>query len=109
MAHITYIESDGRSKTVDVPTGWSLMQGAVEMSHRHRRRVRRLDGVRDLPLLRRRGAVFRTAPARGGRARHADMAASEVKPNSRLSCQLKASPAIEGLTVHLPETRAKEG
>jgi 2Fe-2S ferredoxin len=33
-----------------------------------------------------------------------DIAAAEGKPNSRLSCQIKASPAIDGL-VHLPETQ----
>ena len=34
-----------------------------------------------------------------------DMAAAEVKPNSRLSCQIKASPVLDGLVVHLPETQ----
>ena len=31
--------------------------------------------------------------------------AAERRPNSRLSCQIKASAAIEGLTVTLPETQ----
>jgi 2Fe-2S ferredoxin len=34
-----------------------------------------------------------------------DLAAAEVRPNSRLSCQVKASPMIEGLVVYLPETQ----
>ena len=29
MAKITYVEADGSSNTIEVPTGWSLMQGAV--------------------------------------------------------------------------------
>ena len=29
MAHITYIEANGSSNTVDVPDGWSLMQAAT--------------------------------------------------------------------------------
>jgi 2Fe-2S ferredoxin len=34
-----------------------------------------------------------------------DLAAAEVRPNSRLSFQIKAWPAIDGLVVHLPETQ----
>ncbi len=34
-----------------------------------------------------------------------DLAAAEVRPNSRLSCQIKASPAIDGLVVRLLETQ----
>ena len=29
MAKITYVEADGRAKTIDVPAGWSLMMGAT--------------------------------------------------------------------------------
>ena len=32
--------------------------------------------------------------------------AYEVKPNSRLSCQIKVSEALDGLTVHTPERQA---
>jgi ferredoxin len=31
--------------------------------------------------------------------------AAERRPNSRLACQIKASPALDGLTVTLPETQ----
>ena len=31
--------------------------------------------------------------------------AAERRPNSRLACQIKASAAIDGLVVHLPETQ----
>jgi hypothetical protein len=34
-----------------------------------------------------------------------DLAADEVRPNSRLSWRIKASPASEWLVVHLPETQ----
>ncbi len=30
-------------------------------------------------------------------------AASEVKPTSRLSCQIKLDPSLDGLIVHMPE------
>ncbi|MBB4010312.1 2Fe-2S iron-sulfur cluster-binding protein [Allorhizobium taibaishanense] len=29
--------------------------------------------------------------------------ASDVRPNSRLSCQIKIGPALDGLVVHVPE------
>ncbi|MEM6462067.1 MAG: 2Fe-2S iron-sulfur cluster-binding protein [Pseudomonadota bacterium] len=32
--------------------------------------------------------------------------AYEVKPNSRLSCQVKISPELDGLIVHVPERQA---
>jgi len=32
--------------------------------------------------------------------------AYDVKPNSRLSCQIKVSEALDGLTVHTPERQA---
>lgn len=31
--------------------------------------------------------------------------ASEVKPTSRLSCQIKVTPELDGLVVHLPESQ----
>lgn len=34
-----------------------------------------------------------------------DCAASEVRPTSRLSCQIKPKPALDGLVVRLPESR----
>ena len=34
-----------------------------------------------------------------------DGAASEVKPTSRLSCQIKMRQELDGLVIHLPETQ----
>ena len=31
--------------------------------------------------------------------------ASEPRPNSRLACQIKATPALNGLTVTIPESQ----
>lgn len=31
--------------------------------------------------------------------------ANEVKPTSRLSCQIKVTPELDGLVVHLPESQ----
>ncbi len=32
--------------------------------------------------------------------------AADVRPNSRLSCQIKVSPALDGLIVRVPERQA---
>jgi ferredoxin, 2Fe-2S len=106
MANITYIEASGQSTTVNLPDGWSLMQGATANG---------VDGIlgecggscacatchcyvdearlTDLP------------PASEGELAMLENVASERRPNSRLSCQLKATAALEGLIVHLPETQ----
>lgn len=34
-----------------------------------------------------------------------DFAASEVKPSSRLSCQIKMTADLDGLTVYLPDAQ----
>ncbi|WP_088281333.1 2Fe-2S iron-sulfur cluster-binding protein [Ideonella sp. A 288] len=106
MAHITYIEPSGQRVTVDVTDGWSLMQAAIANG---------VDGIvgecggscacatchcyvqedrlADLP------------PPTEGELGMLDNVAAERRPNSRLSCQLKAGPALEGLAVTLPETQ----
>jgi 2Fe-2S ferredoxin len=106
MAHITYVEATGQSTTVGLPDGWSLMQGAVANG---------IEGIvgecggscacatchcyvdeADLERL--------PPPAETELAMLANVAA-ERRATSRLSCQLKASPALDGLTLHLPDTQ----
>lgn len=106
MAHITYVEATGQSATVDLPDGWSLMQGAVANG---------IEGIvgecggscacatchcyvdeADLHRL--------PPPGEAELAMLANVAA-ERRATSRLSCQIKASAALEGLTLHLPETQ----
>jgi ferredoxin, 2Fe-2S len=106
MANITYIEPSGKAVTVDVKDGWSLMQGAVS------------NGV--LGILAECGgscacatchcyvdeARMSALPApEAGELDMLDNVAAERRPNSRLSCQVKASTALEGLVVRLPETQ----
>lgn len=106
MANITYVDWGGRSTTVDVASGWSLMQDAISNGvegivgecggscacatcHCY------VDEERLAELL----------PPDDNELAMLDLAAAEVRPNSRRSCRIKASPAIEGLVVHLPETQ----
>ena len=103
MAKITYIENDGKSHTVEVAEGLTVMEGAVQNN---------IPGI--------------DADCGGGMAcatchvyvkdewfdkinkkseGEDDMIdqAYEPKKSSRLSCQIQVNPEIDGLEVHLPE------
>lgn len=106
MTHITYVEVSGQSTTIDLPDGWSLMQGATTNG---------IDGILgecggscacatchcyvdearlgDIP------------PASENELAMLENVAAERKSNSRLACQIKASPKLEGLIVSLPVTQ----
>ena len=102
MAKITYIENNGKSLTVEVAEGLTVMEGAVQNN---------IPGI--------------DADCGGGMAcatchvyvkdewfdkinkkseGEDDMIdqAYEPKKSSRLSCQIQVSPEIDGLEVHLP-------
>ena len=102
MAKITYIENNGKSHTVEVAEGLTVMEGAVKNN---------IPGI--------------DADCGGGMAcatchvyvkdewfdkinkkseGEDDMIdqAYEPKKSSRLSCQIQVSPEIDGLEVHLP-------
>ena len=104
MANITFVEASGQSTTLNLPDGWSLMQGATANG------VEGIIGecggscacaschcyVDDLL------ASVLPAPAQN----ELDMlenVVAERRPNSRLACQIKASAALEGGVVTLPE------
>ena len=103
MAKITYIENNGKSHSVDVADGLTVMEGAVQNN---------IPGI--------------DADCGGGMAcatchvyvkdewfdkinkkseGEDDMIdqAYEPKKSSRLSCQIQVSSDIDGLEVHLPE------
>ena len=103
MAKITYIEHNGKSHTVNVSNGLTVMEGAVQ---------------NDIPGI--------DADCGGGMAcatchvyvkedwfnklpkkedGEDDMLDQAYEPNSssRLSCQITVSDELEGLAVHLPE------
>jgi len=106
MAEVTYVRADGERRTLDVPDGTSLMIGAV--SHQ-------LDGIVgecggqmmcatchvyvELEFLGRLAAPSDDEDAM------LDTTACERQPNSRLSCQLIVSGALDGIVVHTPEAQ----
>ena len=61
--------------------------------------------LRHLPLLCRRERLADLPPPSEGELDMLANVAAERRPNSRLSCQLKAGPALEGLVLTLPATQ----
>ncbi len=106
MPQITYIEASGQSTTLSIPLGWSLMQGATANG---------VDGIvgecgGSCACATCHCYVDETRmgdlvpPGEGELAMLANVAA-ERRPNSRLSCQIKATEALEGLHLTLPDVQ----
>jgi 2Fe-2S ferredoxin len=107
MPKVTYIAHDGTASTVDVPVGENVMRGALYNG---------IEGIAgecggapscatchvyiDDAWIARVGG-----PDGEGEAELLEAAACEVKPSSRLSCQIVLSEALDGLVVHLPEAQ----
>jgi len=107
MPKVTYIAHDGTATDVDVPVGENVMRGALYNG---------VDGI-----VGECGGALSCATCHcyvdepwtgkvGGPASDAERellqsAACEVKPNSRLSCQIEMSDELDGLTVHMPESQ----
>ncbi len=90
MPKVTYIEYNGKEHPVDLPVGKSVMRGAVDNN---------IPGI-DADC--------------GGECACAtchvyvdpdwlESFAATAEPNSRLSCQIKISEALDGLIVRMPE------
>ena len=106
MVDITFVQATGESRTIAVTEGWSLMQAATAAG---------IDGI-----LGECGGSCACGtchcyvdPARlgdlsapsSGEEDMLEHVAAELKPNSRLCCQIKASPALQGLVITLPDTQ----
>ncbi len=103
MAKITYIEFGGAEHVVDVAAGMSVMQGAVANSVRGI--IAECGGACSCATCH----VY-VDPAwvdKIGPKSVAEAALVEdvcgAQPNSRLSCQIKVTDAMDGLIVRVPE------
>jgi ferredoxin, 2Fe-2S len=105
MPRITYVSSSGAPRTVDVPSGLSVMEGAIR---------------NDVP-----GIIAECGGACSCATCHVYVAqewrdlvgpqgqleqsmleyASGVAPNSRLSCQIRVTDALDGLVLTIPENQ----
>jgi len=103
MAKITYVEISGVRKDVEVKTGTTLMHGAV------------LNGVKGIEAECGGNCMCATChvyvepsqlallpPKSDDEDAMLGSTASPNKANSRLSCQIKSSDALNGLVVYMP-------
>lgn len=105
MAKITYIEHDGTEHTIEVANGLTVMEGAVNNN------VPGIDAdcggacacatchVYVDPKW-----VEKVGQAEGMETSMLDFA-EDVQQNSRLSCQITVSDALDGLVVRMPESQ----
>lgn len=107
MAKVTYIEPDGGAVTIAVPEGWTLMQGATA------------NGISGIEAECGGSCACATchcyvdeaslsklpAPSENELALLENVAA-ERRSNSRLSCQIKVTPALDGIVVQLPDRQS---
>ena len=103
MPKITYIEHDGKTHTIEVASGLSVMEGAVQNN------IPGIDADCGGSMACATCHVyvneewFNKLPKKeDGEEDMLDMA-FEPKKNSRLSCQLMVSDQLDGLVVNLPE------
>ena len=102
MPKITYIEHDGTVHTVEARTRLDGDgDGPAQRRHQHRRRMRRRLHLRHLPGACGREVVSVVGPPSAEEEDMLDFA-FEVKPTSRLSCQIKVTEALDGLIVRTP-------
>ncbi|HUO22282.1 MAG TPA: 2Fe-2S iron-sulfur cluster-binding protein [Caulobacteraceae bacterium] len=106
MAKITYIEFSGQARTVDVKPGMTVMEGAV------RNGVAGIEAECGGAMSCATCHVYvdeawldKTGKPKSDESSMLDFA-SDTQPNSRLSCQIKVTDALDGLIVRVP---AKQG
>ena len=106
MAKITYIEHSGKSHTIEVSNGLSVMEGAIQNN------IPGIDAdcgggmaCATCHVYVKEEWLDKLSKKEDGEEDMIDMA---FEPNkfSRLSCQLTVSDEIDGLIVNLPEKQA---
>ena len=103
MAKITYIEHSGAEHAIDVKPGLTVMEGAVKNN------VPGIDADCGGACACATCHVYVDAAwtERVGKPSAMEESmldfAEGVAPNSRLSCQIKVTDALDGLTVRMPE------
>ena len=106
MPKITYIDQEGNSKTIEVESGLSVMEGAIQND------IPGIDADCGGSMACATCHVYvkeewfdKLPKKESGEEDMIDMA-YEPKKFSRLSCQITVSDEIDGLVVQLPEKQA---
>jgi 2Fe-2S ferredoxin len=106
MPKVTYLDNSGAAQRAEISAGISVMRGAV------------MNGISGIAGECGGAASCATchvyvdpawiahlAPPSSDEDAMLECTASERRSNSRLSCQIRMSDALDGLIVHLPETQ----
>ena len=103
MAKITYIEHSGTEHVIDVENGMTVMEGAIKNS------IPGIDAdcggacaCATCHVYVDESWMEKVGPAESMEEDMLDFA-FDVKPNSRLSCQIKVTDELDGLRVTTPE------
>jgi len=105
MAKITYIEFNGAEHVVDVKPGLSVMEGAVKNN------IPGIDADCGGACACATCHVYVDAAWKDKTGSQSAMEesmldfAENVEPNSRLSCQIKVTDALDGLVVRMPQSQ----
>ena len=105
MAKITYIEANGKEHVIDAPNGQTVMEAAVKHA------VPGIDADCGGACACATCHVYvdpawldKTGERNSMEESMLDIA-NDVEDNSRLSCQIKVSDALDGLVVRLPKSQ----
>jgi ferredoxin, 2Fe-2S len=107
MPSVTYIEFGGAEHVIDLPTGENVMRGAL---------------YNDLPgivgecggglacatchcYVDEAWAALAGTPVSQDERDMLECTSAEIRPTSRLSCQIVMTTELDGLVVHLPENQ----
>jgi len=102
MAKITYIEHDGKTHTVEAQNGTTVMENAIKNGIPGI--VAECGGACSCATCHVYVDEEWEAVTGQPQAMEEDMLdfAFDVRPNSRLSCQIRVRPEMDGLVVHTP-------
>jgi len=104
LPKVIYVSTTGESHEVEVPIGTTVMTAALKNG---------IDGIvaecggvcmcSTCHVFVDEKFLDRMPPAQDTEEAVLEIAAIERRPNSRLSCQIKVTPELDGLVVELPE------
>ena len=104
MPKVIYVSPDGARKEVHVPVGTTVMAAALKNG---------IDGIvaecggvcmcSTCHVFVEESFLDKLPPAQDTEEAVLEIAAEERQPNSRLSCQIKMTDALDGLVVRLPK------
>jgi 2Fe-2S ferredoxin len=106
MPHVIFIQPTGESQTVDVTSGTSLMTAAVK--HGVEGIIGECGGVcmcATCHVYVREDFLDQLPSIQDTEEAVLEVTNAERLPNSRLSCQIKMTDALEGLTVTIPPSQ----